>query len=402
VGTIALSAIFWVFNFLGIATQTEVASAEGRSDLDERARHAGLAMTLALVLGFLVALLLLPATPVIASMLGASGAIEGAAVSYIQIRWLGAPAVILVVAGFGALRGIQDMKSPLWIAAGVNLINVVLDWLLIFGRGPFPAMGIEGAALASVIAQWIGAIAILVVVYIKLGATPHFHFRGARRLFRSGFDLFIRTGMLTLFLLIGTRQATRIGAEAGAVHQAIRQIWMLAALFLDAFAVTGQSLVAFFLGTSDRYLARRVAGTVCLWSIVTGSVLGILFWAGSDEVASMLVPPAALALFRGPWIAALVALPVNALAFATDGIHWGTGDFRYLRNATSTATLVAGAALLFVHPDTENGLLWIWVITAGWILIRALFGMIRIWPGRSTWPLGKTRPLGTTRPLGRA
>ena len=62
-----------------------------------------------------------------------------------------------------------------------------------------------------------------------------------------------------LFIVLATRTATRIGADAGAAHQAIRQVWLLTALVLDAYAATAQSLVAYFLGANHVQLARRVA-----------------------------------------------------------------------------------------------------------------------------------------------
>ena len=85
--------------------------------------------------------------------------IRRGAVVYLQIRLLSAPAVLLTVAAFGALRGLQDMRTPLWIAVATNALNVALDPLLIFGLGPLPALGIAGAAWATVIAQWLGAAA---------------------------------------------------------------------------------------------------------------------------------------------------------------------------------------------------------------------------------------------------
>lgn len=146
VGTMALSSIFWVFNFLGISTQTDVATADGRRDATARAMVVSVGLTVAAVLGVLAGLLLTPATPWIARLLGADGGILSAADTYTSIRWWGAPAILVTITGFGALRGIQRMSLPLWVAVGVNALNIGLDAVLIFGVGPIPAMGIAGAA----------------------------------------------------------------------------------------------------------------------------------------------------------------------------------------------------------------------------------------------------------------
>jgi MATE family multidrug resistance protein len=209
---------------------------------------------------------------------------------------------------------------------------------------------------------------------------------------RIGGDLFVRTGLLTLFLLLATRTATRIGAETGAAHQAIRQVWIFTALFLDAFALTGQSLVGYFLGARSLGQARRVARVVCMWSLGCGFALGMGMWAGRNLVAELLVPAAAVAVFFPAWSIAALFQPLNALSFATDGIHWGTGDFRFLRNAVMVATTDGIGGLFLIALDDPAALTWVWLATGLWIFIRAFFGISRIWPGLGRSPLRQEPP----------
>ena len=174
--------------------------------------------------------------------MGADGEIAIAATDYITVRLLGAPAVLATVAAFGTLRGLQDMRSPMWIAGGLNAVNIILDPILIFGWGPVPAMGVAGAAAASVVAQWFGALAAVAVILRRIGLPARADFSHLGSLLSTGSELFIRTATLNFFLLLTTRSATEMGAESGAAHQAIRQVWAFTALFLDAFAIAGQSL----------------------------------------------------------------------------------------------------------------------------------------------------------------
>ena len=157
--------------------------------------------------------------------MGAEREILRDAVAYMNIRWLGAPAILLMLALFGVLRGLQDMTTPLWVALGTNALNILLDWLLVFGAGPVPAMGVEGAATASVISQWIGAAWTMAVLFRYHKPDFHIRWKSSLRLLKIGGDLFVRTGLLTLFLIVTTRAATRAGADSGAAHQAIRQFW---------------------------------------------------------------------------------------------------------------------------------------------------------------------------------
>ena len=387
VGTMVLSSIFWIFNFLGIGTQTEVGQALGRQTPERAAQMTGLALVLATGFGVLAIVLGWPLTSPMAVGMGASGAMLDGAVTYIRIRWFGAPAVLVTLVAFGALRGVQDMKTPLWIAVAVNALNILLDAILIFGYGPFPALGIAGAAWASVVSQWLGAGWALWAVYRRLGKPGALPLREMVKLLVVGGDLFVRTGFLTLFLILTTRAATRIGVEAGAAHQAIRQVWVFTALFLDAFAITAQSLVAYFMGAQDLKHARQVARVACQWSLGAGVALGVVMWIGKDAVAALLVPPEAWVVFGPAWLVAALVQPINALPFATDGIHWGTGDFRYLRNVVVLATIIGAIGIYLVDETAPQALTWVWIVTAVWIAVRALFGVLRIWPGIGNGPL---------------
>jgi MATE family multidrug resistance protein len=276
---------------------------------------------------------------------------------------------------------------PLLIALIVNAINLVLDPLLIFGIGPLPRLGLVGAGWASSLAQWAGALLSVDVVRRRLGLEGHGLWRQASRLFGIGLDLFLRTGALLLFLALATRAANRIDVMAGAAHQVVRQCWVLAAFLLDAYAVAGQSLVGFFLAGGQRVLARRVAWTACLWGLATGVGLGVLMLLATPLTVALLVPAPARLAFAGAWWIAALSQPLNALAFSSDGIHWGASDYRFLRNAVAVATGV-GALLLFALEGRAGfDLTTVWIVSGVWIGLRAGFGVTRIWPGFGNAPL---------------
>ncbi|MEK6221804.1 MAG: MATE family efflux transporter, partial [Chloroflexota bacterium] len=316
-----------------------------------------------------------------ASLLGASGAVQTFAVSYMQIRLYGAPAVLITLVAFGALRGLQDMRSPLWIAVGINLVNLVLDWLLIFGNAGFPEMGVAGSALASTISQWLGALAAVIIIARKLGLSSDFDFSDVKKLLRVGRDLFMRTALLNFFLAFTTRAANNIGADAGAAHQVIRQVYSFTGLTLDAFALTVQSLVGYFMGQASIQWAKKVARVGFNWSVVTGVLLGAGMWLGRGTLITYLVPASAVAVFLPAWGISALSQPLNAISFLTDGVHWGTGDYRFLRNAMLTATGIGIAGIWLVGNSEANALNLIWAVTAVWVLARGILGVLRIWPG---------------------
>jgi MATE family multidrug resistance protein len=385
--TTLLSGVFWIFNFLAIGTRTEVAAASGTQDRDRGQRAASLALALSAVIGAGLAGLLWLGSDAAARFMSTDPQVQNDLGVYLQIRLLGAPAVLLTLAGFGALQGLQDMRTPLWIAATANLINAALDPLLIFGWGPVPALGVAGAAWASTLGQWIAGIWVVAAVRSRLGLAKRVPWANTPGLLVVGRDLFLRTGLLTGFLLLATRTANHLGVEAGAAHQVVRQMWVLTAFLLDAYATTAQSLVAYFRSTERAMAARRVAAIACKWSVGSGVVLVVVMLLSEDAVARLLVPPIARDVFSRAWLVLALAMPLNAVSFVTDGIHWGTSDYRYLRNVMFTAS-AGGALLLLFFPLTgDDALTEVWLITGLWITVRAAFGWLRIWPGIGNAPL---------------
>jgi MATE family multidrug resistance protein len=392
VGTAVMTSGLWLFNFLSVGSQTEVSQARGGQDLQRGRRIGSLALLLAGVIGLALMLAAILFASAIATMMGATGMVHDHAETYIAIRAFGTPAVLVTMTSFGILYGLSDMRSPLYIAVTVNVLNIVLDWLLIFGIGPFPAWGIGGAALASAISQWLGAFWCLVKVKRRLGFTIRVELADLRKLLHIGRDMFIRTGSLILFLLLATRSATQIGPEAGAAHQAVRQVWVFTSLFLDASAVTAQSLVGYAFGSARIGNARRVARLVCLWTSLIGLALMLGMLGCTNLVGALLVPATGRALFYPAWIVSAVLQPIAAMAFVTDGIHWGTGDYAFLRNGVVLATIIGSLGLLFVDTLGTPSLTLIWWITGIWVAIRAGLGIVRIWPGMRHSPLRRVIP----------
>ena len=383
IGTAALSSSFWIFSFLGVGTQTEVAQASGKSDQERTKQLVSLSLALAAAISILVIALTVPLAPAIARALGAEDASIAEAVAYVRARMIGAPAVLLMMVIMGALRGKQQMRMTLYLAVGINIMNVLLDPLLIFGWGAIPAFGVAGAGVASSISQWLGALVGLVVISRHIGFSRDLHWRDARKLLVVGSDLIVRTGALTLYLMFATRIANQAGSAAGAAHQAIRQISFFAALFLDAFAVTAQSVVGYFVGANDWQRAKEVVRVCVGWAIGAGISLSIVFLASRAIVAQWFVTPSAHPEFYSAWGVATVGLGISALAFLTDGVHWGTGDYRFLRNVMLISSTIAGSLLLLINRTAlaNNALFWIWAFTTLWNVVRAILGMLRVWPG---------------------
>jgi MATE family multidrug resistance protein len=150
--------------------------------------------------------------------------------------------------------------------------------------------------------------------------------------------------------------------------------------FMEGFAVTAQSLVGYFLGAGQINLARHASAITTLWSLGIGTLLTGLMLIGTTLIAATFVPAEAVAIFVPAW-------HIAALAFVTDGIHWGAGDYAYMRNGMIAATVSSAIALFLIDLHLPNALLLVWAATLLWVTVRATFGVVRVWPGVGRAPL---------------
>jgi putative MATE family efflux protein len=343
VDTAILGFVFFGFNFLAYATTPLVAQALGRGNQALARRWVGDALVLAVVLGLLASVVIEIFAPWFVYLMGAGEDVAGPAVSYLRIRAIATPAVLVVTAGHGAFRGYQDTRTPLRVAVGVNLINLVLDPLLIFGAG----WGLEGAAIATVIAQYAGALWFVSLIRARGMADRPAGLREAiptiLALGKNGILVSIRTGFLLLGLTFAAATATRIGAAEIAAHQVVMQVWLLAAMIADAFAIAAQAMVGDAVGAGVTGHADRLSYRLLLWGAVTGVFLmGALLLGGpllellfdDPEVTELTISAAGVA----GWM-----MPVAALVFVADGIFFGL-----LALGTVIASTAFGAAVVVV------------------------------------------------------
>tara|TARA_B100000953_G_scaffold299026_1_gene297564 strand:+ start:222 stop:1556 length:1335 start_codon:yes stop_codon:yes gene_type:complete len=390
IATSVISSAFWVLNFIGVGIQTLAAGAQGKGDEELLHRRVGTALVMSALLS-LAMFLLLPALEWISGAMGATGEVQKDTVEYMRIRLFGAPAVLIGFAAFGALRGVQDMRTPLYISIGINALNIILDPLMIFGYGSIPAMGVAGAAWASVISQWLGLGWAFFALRKKVGFRLCLHRPTMNYLLAMGRDMVIRTGSLNLFLILATRTAALAGDQTAAAHQVLRLLWFITALLLDAFAVVGQSLVASFLGQNNRLLARKAAALTIAWSVASGFLLMALLLLLQKPLTELMVPEDAIFLLPGAWLISCLCQPVNGLCFATDGVHWGTSDYGFMRNTVVLATVVGVTGLQFIDIADENCLPQVWLLCVCTIALRGILGVLRIWPGIGNAPLKSGR-----------
>jgi putative MATE family efflux protein len=274
----------------------------------------------------------------------------------------GLPAMLIVFAATGLLRGMQDTVTPLWIAGVGFAANALLNWLFIYGFG----WGIAGSALGTVVAQW-GMVAGYVVVVGRLARRHAASLRpqreGVRGSARSGGWMFLRTVSLRVALLATVAVATGMGADELAGWQIVFTIFSTAAFALDALAIAAQALVGKGLGADDHPYVARVLRRTTAWGLWFGVLVGGLIAALSGVTGLIFTGDAAVAALIQPALLVLaLAQPVTAIVFALDGVLIGAGDARYLAIAGALTLVPFAPALLAVGllgTGGAAGLAWL-------------------------------------------
>ncbi|MCI2236956.1 MATE family efflux transporter [Paenibacillus sp. TRM 82003] len=375
-----LSAAVSLFVFLAYGTTASVARRLGAGDAPG-ALSAGVdGVWLALGLGTVAAVLAHAAAGPLVDALGVSAEARPYALTYLRVSLWGLPGMLVVLAATGVLRGLQDTRTPLAVAASGAGLNVALNLLLVHGAG----WGIAGSAAGTAATQVLMAVVLAAVVVRgvrRSGARVRPHGLGVLRSARDGVPLLVRTLTLRVALLLTTYVAAAQGDSGLAAHQVAMTVWTTTALALDALAIAAQALVGRDLGSGDVAGVRATVRRTSQWGVAVGAVLGVLVAATSWPVAGLFAPTAQV---RGDLAAALVvvglSLPVAGWVFVLDGVLIGAGDGRYLARA-GVVTLAAYAPLallvLAVAPPGRAGLVWLWVSFAGAYSTARLLTLVR-------------------------
>ncbi|MFD5765999.1 MATE family efflux transporter [Streptomyces sp. NPDC127049] len=354
-----LSTAVSIFVFLAYATTAAVARRVGAGDLPAALRQGIDGIWLALLLGLAVVAVTLPTAPWLVEVFGASDTAAPYATTYLRVSILGIPAMLIVLAATGVLRGLQDTRTPLYVAIGGFAVNGVLNIGLVYGAG----LGIAGSAWGTVIAQCGMAAAYLVVVVRgarRHGASLRPDVTGIRASAQAGVPLLVRTLSLRAVLMIATAVAARLGDTEVAAHQIILSLWSLMAFALDAIAIAGQAIIGRYLGAGNADGARQVCRRMVQWGVVSGVVLGLLLilarplfiplFTGDPAVQSTLLPAL---------LVVALSQPISGVVFVLDGVLMGAGDGPYLARAM-LLTLAVFAPVALLVPVFGGGLTALW------------------------------------------
>jgi putative MATE family efflux protein len=372
-----LSMLIWVFAQVRSAVSSIISQYLGADKLEEVKTLPAQAIFIVVSISLLIIASTYPFAEAIFQLYGAKDIILDYSIEYYEIRIFGLPFTLFVFAIFGTFRGLQNAFYPMIVAILGAIMNVGLDFLLVYGiEGLIPAMNIKGAAYASVISQVMMAI---VSAWLLMNRTDFqlklvFPFnKEIPRLVKMVFDLFLRTVALNAALIFAVYRATSYGTDALAAYGIGIQIWFFGAFFIDGYSSAGNMLSGRLLGAKEYDTLITLGNRLLKYGLLTGiglAAAGFLFYNFIGQV--FIKDQEVLDRFYEVFWIILAMQPLCAITFIYDGMFKGMGLTAFLRNLLVVSTFVIFIPALFLFDEFDLKLHGVWYTFVLWIIARGL------------------------------
>ncbi|QHQ37369.1 MATE family efflux transporter [Algicella marina] len=361
IGAIILTAIYWIFGFLRMGTAGLVAQARGGGEVAETGALLTRALMIAGAAGLTFIILQGPIFAGAFMLAPASDEVERLAQNYMAIRIWSSPAIISVYALTGWLVAMERTRGVLAIQLTMNGLNIVLDLWFVLGLG----WGVEGVAIATLIAEWSGALlGIWLCRAAFTGGQWHqwarvFDPARLKRMAAVNTDIMIRSVLLQVAFVSFLFYASHLGDVTLAANQILLQFLHIIAYGMDGFAFAAEALVGSALGARNRVLLRRGALLTSVWGGIVALVmtLGFLFFGGTI-IDFMTTAPEVREEAR-EFLGWLVIAPIAGVAsWMLDGIFIGATRTRDMRNCMIISVIMYGVTVVLFVNWFGNAGLW--------------------------------------------
>lgn len=382
VGTSIFSVCYWVFSFLRMGTGGLTAQAFGRQSWSGCEECLRKALTIAITAGLAIIALQTFIADFALWLMDTRGDVEQYARTYFYVLVWGAPANLALSAMNGWFIGMQDAKSPMIIAVGQNVLNIVVSSFLVIVLG----WKVEGVATGTLVAQWAGCIAacIFVVRHVRkqkaeiisdsekttTALVENIAEISWRKFFSVNKDIFLRTLCLVAVMFSFTAFGSRQGDIMLAVNALLMQMFLLVSYVMDGFAYAGEALGGSYMGANDADGFSRLVKRLFVWGGAMSLLFSVLFVVAGDGIVWVLTDNEAVREGAKPYLWATIIIPLVSIgAFIYDGLFIGTTSTQEMLISIAIAT-----AAYFAIALTTSSNAWLW---AAFLVYLALRGAVQ-------------------------
>jgi multidrug resistance protein, MATE family len=374
-----------LFSAVGTGATALTARMVGARDVVGANRVVGQALAIAILCGLFSSVLLVGFAEPAMALMGAHGEALRQGAVYLRIISAVFPVSALMFVGNACMRGAGDMRTPLLVMSIVNVVNVIVAWVLVEGIGPFPALGVQGAAWGSAAGRLIGGLLVLVLL-LRGRVGLRLRWRGpdreiAWRILRVGLPASLDQLIFRLGMLVWVRVVASLGTVAYAAHQIALNGESISFMPGWGFAMAATTLVGQGLGARDPVRAEKDAMFCFGIAAVFMSLMGIVFVVQAPQIIGLFTDETdVIALGSTPLQLIGVVQPLLAAMMVFSGGLRGAGD-------TLTPMLVNGAAIWLLRvPLTLLVTSWLgWGLTGVWLVMAldlTVRGLVLTWQFR--------------------
>ncbi|MDD2223921.1 MAG: MATE family efflux transporter [Pseudomonas sp.] len=374
VGGSLYTVLVWTCGFLRMGSTGFAAQAAGRNDQHALRYILLQSLLLVLVLTLLCLAIALPLLPHVLAWMDTSGDLQALAQQYVLIRMYGLPAALMMHVLVGWLLGIQNARAALWMLLLCNMVNIALDIYFVFGL----QWGVAGAARASVIAEWSGAVLGLVLAWRYVDKGPLLNFSqhvlrwsSWRPLLAVNRDILLRSLALQGVFFMVTFQGARLGDSTVAANALLLNGLLLCAYALDGLAHALEALTGHALGQQNPLSLQRALCLVSLYSLLASSVFALLFWLFGDLFIALQTNIVSVQQTASDYLIYLALLPlITVWSYVLDGLFIGATRAREMRNSMLLAVILCAPIAWLLQGLANHGL---WIAFLFFMLLRAVF-----------------------------
>ncbi len=360
-GAIILAFVYWIFGFLRMGTAGLTAQALGAKEdrevtalLIRGLMIAGAAGVAYIILQFPIFWLAFQASP-------ASDEVENLTRAYMEIRIWGAPATIGAYVITGWLVAAERTKEILILQLWINGLNMALDVWFVLGLG----WGVEGVAIATLIAEWSGLALGLWMCRAAFRGTAWrdskliFEARRLKKMASVNTDIMIRSILLEIGFTYFIFRSSGFDDVTLAANQILIQFLFITAYAMDGFAFAAEALVGNALGARNRGALRQGAIISFKWGMICVIILAAAFWFGGVAIINIMTTSEEVRTMAYGfliWIA--LTPPLGCPSWMLDGIFIGATRARDMRNAMLISLPIFLIVAQFLVPAFGNHGLW--------------------------------------------
>jgi len=294
---------------------------------------------------------------------------------YYKIRAIGLPISLFIAGVFGVFRGYQNTSWAMTISLVGGLANLLLDLVLVHGYADMiPAMGVKGAAYASLIAQ---GIMFLMSIYYLIKKTP-FNLNPTLKFnpelkttLKLTVNMLIRTLALNATFILALRFANNYGKDALSAYAVGINIWLFSSFFIDGYSNAGNAIAGKLLGEKDIDKLAHLGKFLIQINFFVALGLSFVYFLTTNLITDIYFNDTTAPLFLSFFWIIIIAQPINSIAYSLDGIFKGLGEAKTLRNILLSGTFLIFIPLIFLFDYFNFNLLGIWFSFLAWMTWRA-------------------------------